>query len=360
MAKKRGVVSPLGNTAGSAEALKNASKANIDSLANQLSSELQKSGEDTAKYLAEHFGIESVGQAHVWQLASGATATFNELTLSFDQVRNNTFVTFDVNGRDQATLTPESLADLDSLSMQQFYPAVGREVDGKIDILDGSRRRAWFLLQEGKVDAFRILVTKDDLSFADAKALAKQLQTAKEHNLREIGMQCLALKNADSSLTQAGIANILGLSQAGVSKAIKAASVHPELVGLFPIVNDLAHPDYTLLASVELELNSKGLFTDFIEKINEKIGIIQAEYSANDQKDPILSLIKKEVKALESEQQKDKAVVTKLAEFQTKGTFARKKVKGRNFSYEFGRLPKDVQKELDDAISKVLEGFKGE
>ncbi len=46
--------------------------------------------------------------------------------------------------------------------------------------------------------------------------------------------------------------------------------------------------------------------------------------------------------------------MTSLAEFNSKGMFARKKVKGRNFSYEFGRLSKDVQAELDKAIQAVL------
>ncbi|CAH6874189.1 hypothetical protein VCHA36O157_290038 [Vibrio chagasii] len=46
--------------------------------------------------------------------------------------------------------------------------------------------------------------------------------------------------------------------------------------------------------------------------------------------------------------------MTSLAEFDSKGMFARKKVKGRNFSYEFGRLSKDVQAELDEAIQSVL------
>lgn len=359
MAKKRGAVSPLGNTMGSEAALKSASRANIDSLANQLSNELQKSGEDTT-YLAEHFGIAAVGQQYVWNLASGATATFSELTLSYEQVRDNTFVTFDVNGRDQASLTAESLADLDSLALQQFYPAVGHEVDGKIDILDGSRRRAWFLLQEGKVESFRILVTKDELSFSDAKALAKQLQTAKEHNLREIGMQCLALKESDDSMTQADIAKVLGISQAAVSKSIKAASVRSELIDLFPIVNDLTYQDYVALANVTSFFNEDSQLIDFINLTKEKLCHILAEYSANEQKEPILALLKNEIKALESEQVKDKATVTKLAEFKAKGVFARKKVKGRNFSYEFGRLPKELQAELDSAVAKVLEGFKGE
>jgi ParB family chromosome partitioning protein len=360
MAKKRGSVSPLGNTVGSVEAQHNASRANIDSLAHQLNTELQLSGEDSARYLAEHFGLSSVGKQHIWKLASGATATFSELTLTYEQVRDDTFVQFDVNGRDQASLTPESLADLDSLALQQFYPAVGHESDGKINILDGSRRRAWFLLQQGKVETFRILVTKDDISFGDAKALAKQLQTAKEHNLREIGMQCLALKEADINRTQADIASVLGISQAAVSKSIKAASVPAELVSLFPIVNELSHADYSFLLSVNSSLDKSNLLIDFIKKIKGDSCHIQAEYPINEQKDLILALIKNEVKALETVKEKDKVVITNIAEFKTQGIFARKKVKGRDFSYEFGRLPKNVQKELDAAVASVLEKYKGE
>jgi ParB family transcriptional regulator, chromosome partitioning protein len=360
MAKKRGTVSPLGNTVGSIEAQHNASRENLDSLASQLSNELKKTGEDTAKYLAEHFGLDSVGQQHIWNLASRATATFSELNLTYEQVRDNTFVQFDVNGRDQTALTPASLTDLESLSLQQFYPAVGHESDGKINILDGSRRRAWFLLQEGKIESFRLLVTKDDISFADAKALAKQLQTAKEHNLREIGMQCLALKQSNDSLTQTDIAKALNISQAAVSKSIKAASVPADLVSLFPVVNELSHADYSILFSVTQSLEKPILLSDFIEKIKEKSGIIQLEYPTNEQKDPILQLIRNEMKALQSKQEKDKSIVTKIAEFKGKGVFARKKVKGRNFSYEFGRLSKNIQDELDAAIAKVLEGVEGE
>lgn len=46
--------------------------------------------------------------------------------------------------------------------------------------------------------------------------------------------------------------------------------------------------------------------------------------------------------------------MTPLAHFDSKGMFARKRVKGRNFSYEFGRLSTEVQNELDKAIHSVL------
>lgn len=58
---------------------------------------------------------------------------------------------------------------------------------------------------------------------------------------------------------------------------------------------------------------------------------------------------------MEVRQEKDKAEVTPLAQFDSKGMFARKRVKGRNFSYEFGRLSKELQDELDKAIQAVLD-----
>ncbi|PQJ37869.1 chromosome partitioning protein ParB [Vibrio campbellii] len=354
MAKKRGG-SPLGNAPGSQEAQQSAAKANLTTLTQQLTAELDKAGANADEYLREQFGFESVGQSMVWQLASGNTAKFNEVTLSFEQVRDETFVTFDVNGRDQSLLTVESLSDLNSLEFQQFYPAVGREIDGKVDVLDGSRRRAWFLLQESRVKTFRILVTQDEISVSDAKTLAKQLQTAKEHNLREIGQQCIVIKSANAEITQAEIAKQVGLSQASVSKAMKAASIDEKLVKLFPVVNALSHPDYALLDKVMKTCEDKKQIAGFVKKLEKSLVNIQAEYSLEDQKDAIVSAIKTELKVAEAKNATDKAEVTPLAQFDSKGMFARKRVKGRNFSYEFGRLSKEVQDKLDAAIASVLE-----
>ncbi|MFM2586640.1 ParB family protein [Vibrio campbellii] len=354
MAKKRGG-SPLGNAPGSQEAQQSAAKANLTTLTQQLTAELDKAGTNAVEYLQEQFGLESVGQSMIWQLASGNSATFNEVTLSYEQVRDETFVTFDVNGRDQSLLTADSLSDLNSLEFQQFYPAVGREIDGKVDVLDGSRRRAWFLLQEGRIKTFRILVTQDEISVGDAKVLAKQLQTAKEHNLREIGQQCIAIKSANSEITQAEIAKQVGLSQAGVSKAMKAASVDEKLVKLFPVVNALSHPDYALLDKVMKTYEDQEQIANLVGKIEKNLVKIRAEYSLEDQKDAIVASIKCELKLAETKKETDKAEITPLAQFTSKGMFARKRVKGRNFSYEFGRLSKEVQDKLDKAISRVLQ-----
>ncbi|MFM2591248.1 ParB family protein [Vibrio sp. TBV020] len=360
MAKKRGAISPLGNAVGSEEAQKNAAKANLESLTRQLSSELEKAGESTQAFLASHFGLESVGNAVEWRLSSGKTALFHEVTLSYVQVKNDTMVTFDVNGRDQSLLTADSLQDLSSLAYQQFYPAVGREVDGKIDILDGSRRRAWFLLQEGRVEQFRVLVTKEIISVTEAKALAKQLQSAKEHNQREIGLQCIMVMRSEGC-TQEEVANRLGMSRQAVGRALKAASIDERLVALFPVVNDLSHTDYAVLDKAMKHYGEDTLMlTEFIAQTEQRLANARPEDDGLSIKEWLVADIQADLKIAKTRKVDSDLSVTPLKTFSAKGMFARKRSKGRNFSYEFGRLPKSVQEALDEAVHSVLRDYQSE
>ncbi len=59
------------------------------------------------------------------------------------------------------------------------------------------------------------MVTEEHLSADEARQLAKDIQTAKEHNLREIGLRLIALK--ESGFNQKEIAELEGLSQAKVT-----------------------------------------------------------------------------------------------------------------------------------------------
>ncbi|QFT39974.1 MULTISPECIES: ParB family protein [unclassified Vibrio] len=357
MAKKRGAISPLGNTVGSEEAKKNAAKATLESLTRQLDVELENAGESAQMFLQRHFGMESVGKSVDWRLNSGRHVSFNEVTLTYEQVLDETVVTFDVNGRDQSLLTKASLTDLNSLAFQQFYPAVGREVDGKIDILDGSRRRAWFLLQQGEVATFRVLVTKESITTSEAKALAKQLQSAKEHNPREIGLQCLAIMQTDDC-TQEDAAQILGISRQAVGRALKAARIDARLIALFPVVNDLSHTDYALLDKVmkAFQSDDAGLAA-FIAQLTEQLSVSDWSQVDLTTKEWLIQRITTELKIVTAKQVDASVSVTQLKAFSSSAQFARKRVKGRNFSYEFGRLPKSVQQALDDAICQVLDGY---
>ena len=67
----------------------------------------------------------------------------------------------------------------------------------------------------------------------------------------------------------------------------------------------------------------------------------------------IISKLKSALK-LAKEKSEAKAEVFTLKEFSAKGMFARKRINGRNFSYEFGRLSREVQDQIDAAIAQVL------
>lgn len=353
MAKKRGEISPLGNAPGSKEAQQNAAKQNLQSLSEQIKREAQSAGIAISEALRDMIGESGVGKESKWVLASGQEATFIETMLTYEEVLDKVFVRFEVNGRDQDSLTAESLSNLDSMEHQQYYPAVARMTDGKIEILDGSRRCARFKLAKGKIKHFRLLVTGDNISISDAKALAKSLQSAKEHTLLEIGKRCLILedeaKSSGTTLTQAEIAKELGYSQAKISRARKVAEVKDELVGLFPVINDLNYSDFMELSKIQ-SLHSSELGV-FLDSIKEDVQELKGSTPTDDIKAALLSFLKSESK---KPADKPKATLTHLHKFDTKGVYARKKVKAREFAYEFGRVSEAVQRDLDAAINEVL------
>ena len=71
-----------------------------------------------------------------------------------------------------------------ALTTTLFGDVYTRQVGERIEVLDGSRRRAGCIFNETK---FEILVTKDEISLGDARQLASDIQTAREHTLRELG-----------------------------------------------------------------------------------------------------------------------------------------------------------------------------
>ncbi|WP_312698627.1 ParB/RepB/Spo0J family partition protein, partial [Escherichia coli] len=114
--------------------------------------------------------------------------------------------------------------------------------DGRIEVLDGTRRRAACIYNNVK---FEILVTKDSIDIADARQLAKDIQTAREHSLRELGKRLEVTYGA--SMTQEEIAQAESISPAKVTRAFQAASVPDEMISVFPVINDISLSDYHFL-----------------------------------------------------------------------------------------------------------------
>ena len=287
-------------------------------------------------------------------LATGKRALFRFERIAAKDVGETTFVLMETNGRDQSGLTPESLKDITrTLKLQQFFPAIGIRQGERIEILDGSRRRAAAMLCKTGLD---VLVTDDAITPEEARKLAQDIQTAREHNLREVGMRLQALK--EEGLSQKEIAESQGLSQAKVTRALQAASVPVELIALFPVQSELTYPDYKTLLIAHEQLLEKGeTVATLIDTISPEVDIICGtdDLAADECKNRLLRLIKNASSALAPA--KDKIETTSLWSFADKDRFARKKTRGRMFSYEFNRQSKELQQELDRVIEETLQKY---
>lgn len=291
----------------------------------------------------------------VFTLKSGAQARFVLTKILHDDIESQTFVDAAVNGRDQAFLTRESVSDISrTIRLQQFFPAIGREVDGRTEILDGSRRRAACLYNG---TAFEVLVTCDALSLSDARQLAADIQTAREHTLRELGKRLKLMYPAE--MNQSDIAAAEGLSPAKVTRAFQAAAVPEEIIAVFPSVNELSISDYQILLEVTERARTRGISTE------ELTGRVRASIESDahhGRGDPtykakIISYFRAESAEPKKGSAGKKVVTEKLAEFTDKKQFARKKTDSdkRVVTYEFSRLSAACQAELDAAVRSVIE-----
>lgn len=289
-------------------------------------------------------------------LKSGKTAVFHFVYVPADELEAQTFVRFSVNGRDQNALTPESLTDITrTIKLQQFFPAIGYRNNGKIEILDGSRRRAAALLCHVGLN---VLVTETSISNDDARQLAADIQTAKEHNLREIGLRLLKLR--DEGMSQKEIAFSEQLSAAKVTRAIQAASVSEDIIALFPVQSELANSDYRLLLIIDKLITAKSLSREIIlSDMNKKIHELtdKGKIAPDELKKVILSELKMLTDNMILKAKPEVPSVVNLRDFSDKNTYARKRVKGRGFSYEFNRLPKALQEQLDKGVLSIIKQY---
>jgi len=291
----------------------------------------------------------------LFTLKSGAQARFVLTRILHDDIEAQTFVDATVNGRDQTLLTPESVSDISrTIRLQQFFPAIGREVDGRTEILDGSRRRAACLYNG---TAFDVLVTRDALSLSDARQLATDIQTAREHTLRELGKRLKLMYPAD--MNQSDIAAAEGLSAAKVTRAFQAASVPEVVIAVFPSVSELSISDYQILLDVTERARARGISA---EKLAGNVRVRMESEAYGDRTDlafkaKIISYFRAESAELKKGSVSKKIVTEKLAEFTDKKQFARKKTDSdkRLVTYEFSRLSAACQAELDAAVRSVIE-----
>lgn len=294
--------------------------------------------------------LESSEGSKTFTLKSGNQATFVLTVVLSGDIESRTFVDPVVNGRDQSMLTAESVSDISrTIKLQQFFPAIGRMVGERIEVLDGSRRRASCIFNETK---YEILVTKDEISLEDARQLAVDIQTAREHTLRELGKRYKVMYGKGMSKEE--IARAENISPAKVSRAFQAAEVPDEMIAVFPVANELSLADYQLLLQIADDANAKSvLIDDLVATVRERITETEG---AEEDKSKILAIFKSESKSLKPAPVRSVAT-EKLREFSDRRQYARKKTdsKKRLVVYEFSRIPSELQSEIDAAIKQIME-----
>lgn len=292
-------------------------------------------------------------QVQYFTLNTGRKVKFAFMTVPEVEVADKTFVRQETNGRDQSALTKDSLKDITrTIRFQQFFACIGVMDGEKIEILDGSRRRAAAIEVH---TALNVMVTSDKLTVEEARQLAKDIQTAKEHNIREIGLRLLSLK--ESGLNQKEIAEQESLSQSKVTRAIQAATVPQALISMFPVQYELSFSDYKNLSELNDRLTENNIeYSQLVEKISLQLdGLVADDHLREDEKKAaILKLIAKGAASLIAVPLKEKTIVSSLWDFDDKDKYARKRVKGRSYIYEFNRLPKNLQSDIEVAIQDVL------
>ncbi|PHM51515.1 ParB/RepB/Spo0J family partition protein [Xenorhabdus hominickii] len=299
-------------------------------------------------------------ESRTFTLSSGRKVAFTRQHIQAEHIKNKTFVDPTINGRDQSILTKESLQDiLRTIHLQQFFPAIGRKIGEKIEILDGSRRRAACLLKNIGLD---VLVTAEEISIKDARQLAADLQTAKEHNLRELGKRYQLMEK--SGMNRKEIAKAEGISAAKVTRAFQAAAVPDEMIAFFPVVSDLTLPDYKFLLEMAEDIDRRKIqLNEILEEI--RINIIETpieEGTSDAVKDAVMSVFKS-VKLSRKAQPVAKAeVITPLSVFEDKRIYARRKenTKNRTLIYEFARLDKKLQVRIEQSMQEIFAEYNNE
>ncbi|AQM21174.1 ParB/RepB/Spo0J family partition protein [Vibrio anguillarum] len=212
-------------------------------------------------------------QAQIIELAVAGEelVTFELVRIPADQVAEKTIV-FTQNAREQAFLNEHALSDVLSTLRErgQQYPAVGRKTaGGKIEVLDGSRRRMSCILA-GK--EFLVYVA-EDINSEHAKFLSDVANAHKPLSLYEKGKEMQAKLDNGEAEDQKALAKIFQCSEALVSGALKAAALPLELLQAYPNVVELGRPTIVKLHKQFNELDAKQQ-ANLLEKCQSEDGFV--------------------------------------------------------------------------------------
>ncbi len=266
---------------------------------------------------------------------------FELIQIPANEIEARTFV-FAENAREQSFLNEHALSDvLVTLKEHgQQYPAVGRKTqDGKIEVLDGSRRRKSCLLAQ---KAFLIYVA-EDIGLEEAKFLSDVANAHKPLSLYEKGKEMLHKLESGEASDQKALAQMFQCSEALVSGALKAASLPLELLQAYPNVSDLGRPTMVKLHKQYNELDEKSQ-QSLLNKCKSEEGFIWQRSDAQG----VARLTKEVTEYIES-------CIEELTPRKSDAPIKKELIKGRAlYTRKGNNLAINLKRVDDDAMKEIL------
>ncbi|MGF1752663.1 ParB/RepB/Spo0J family partition protein [Vibrio makurazakiensis] len=285
-------------------------------------------------------------QAQVIELsvAGEELVSFELVRIPADQIENKTIVFAD-NAREQSFLNEHALSDvLTTLRDRgQQYPAVGRKgINGKIEVLDGSRRRMSCILAEKEF----LIYVAEGINTEHAKFLSDVANAHKPLSLFEKGKEMQAKLESGEAEDQKALAKMFQCSEALVSGALKAADLPLELLQAYPNVSDLGRPTIVKLHKQFGTLDAEQQ-RDLLKKCANTDGYVWQRSQAQG----VSRLTKEVTETIES-------WILELAPLPTKAPSSKVElIKGRaSYSRKGSNLALSLKK-VDDATMKEILAF---
>jgi ParB family chromosome partitioning protein len=228
--------------------------------ANKRRATTPQEAQTAAKEKAQTIELSVAGQEMV---------EFELVQIPAEDIERRTTV-FAQNAREQSFLNEHALSDvLVTLKERgQQYPAVGRKTkDGKIEVLDGSRRRMSCILAKKHF----LIYVAEAIGPEHAKFLSDVANAHKPLSLYERGREMLNKLESGEASDQKTLAEIFQCSEALVSGALKAAALPLELLQAYPNVSELGRPTIVKLHKQFNELDENGR-QSLLDKCKSKEG----------------------------------------------------------------------------------------
>ena len=284
-------------------------------------------------------------------LESGKVAVFRFRIIPYEEIEKTTFVNEDINGREQALISDESLSELQYFSDNQYYVAYGyRTSDGRIGITDGSRRRKIAIKTKRDLEIF---VSDEEIDPSDLIIFAQRLQSAREHNMREEGRKFQAIIN-EKGIKQSEVAKILGKSTSHISRCINAHNLDVQLLLFYPDPGKITSTTYVALHKIVESLKTHDVA--FKKYIKEATSILSSKNSYTQAE--VLEIMQMVVSDMIGDQGEPEKPDNKvLREFNNKNRRAKRSIKGDVCKFELKGFTEKTYNQLEAEILAVLEKY---